>query len=208
MRPFNLFFFFFPIQSLILQRLLLKDWNSYITSLFVPLSDGKQNKYIPFPTGLMKILAVLLLPFLNIAPYQSLTKVVFDFVTCHFAREAQPDHLGQIKSSCTQPSGINIPMKSSLSVTTDVRLGEMLFKSSTRSPVGSHLYNTNEWGFSPAETVGCFCDVHNRQRSQHSIPFVFLCITKFMWYLNLLCVSGSSCGVVTVLGFMRIIRKM
>lgn len=77
MRPFNLFFFFFfPIQSLILQRLLLKDWNSYIASLFVPLSDGKQNKYIPFPTGLMKIPAVLLLPFLNIAPYQSLTKVV------------------------------------------------------------------------------------------------------------------------------------
>lgn len=150
---------------MILQRLLLKDWNSYIAGLFFPLSDGKQNKYIPFPIGLMKIPAVLLLSFLNIALYQSLTKVMSGFVMYHFAREAQPDHLSQIKSSCTQPSGINIPMKSSLSVTMDVRMGEMLFKSSSRSPAGSRLHNATEGGFIPAETVSRFCDIRNRQRS-------------------------------------------
>lgn len=46
MRPFNLLS---PFHSLILQMLLLKDWNSFTVGLFFPLRDGNQNKCVPFP---------------------------------------------------------------------------------------------------------------------------------------------------------------
>lgn len=102
--------------------------------------ENRINIYLS-PLGLMKIPAVLLLPSPNVTPYQSLKKIWFGIALCHLAREAHPVQLGQIKSSCIQPSGIHIHMKSSLSVTIDVSLGEMLLKFSARSPVGPSLYN-------------------------------------------------------------------
>lgn len=63
--------------------LLLKDWNSYIVGLFFPLSDGNQNKYIPFPHRTNEDPAALLVPSLNIDLYQSLKKLIFSFVMDH-----------------------------------------------------------------------------------------------------------------------------
>lgn len=157
MKPFNLLYPFPLFHSLILQMLLLKDWNSYNVGLFFPPCDGNQNKYMPFPHRTNE--DSLLVPSLSIALYQKFTEFIFFFLlwttklekhrlfiltksrTAAFS-QVKFKHLG--KTAC-QPWCCWKPVR-------EVQLGQASIK-----------WLNGDWTLT--ETVCCSCDTCTRNKS-------------------------------------------